>query len=72
MLQVLCHNKKELKQLVVVMRELASYPNIYNLLFKSCRVAPYCLRKTRKSTVDPPMINLHYYVGISPNLSSIL
>ena len=45
---------------------------IYNLLFKSCRVAPHCLRKTSKSTVNPPMINLHYYVGISPNLSSIL
>ena len=27
---------------------------IYNLLFKSCRDAPHRLRKTSKSTFDPP------------------
>ena len=36
----------------VLANETRTY--IYNLLFKSCRFAPLCLRKTVKSTVDPP------------------
>ena len=32
---------------------------LYNLLFKSCRAAPYRLRKASKSTVDPPIFNLY-------------
>jgi hypothetical protein len=34
--------------------------DVYNLLFKSCRAAPQRLRKTEKSTVDPPIIHLYY------------
>jgi hypothetical protein len=40
--------------------------NIYNLLFKSCRVAPYCLRKASETTVDLPkdMSNRYYSMYI--------
>jgi hypothetical protein len=32
---------------------------IYNLLFKSCRIAPHRLRKADESTIDPPIIYLY-------------
>jgi hypothetical protein len=33
---------------------------IYNLLFKSCRIAPPRLRKADEPTIDPPIIYLYY------------
>jgi hypothetical protein len=50
-----------------------SVSTVYNLLFKSCRVAPLCPRKTKESAVNPPIILYYFtvYISTSPNLSSI-
>jgi len=47
-----CKQWKDTSNLTTLL--LLTVSIIYNLLFKSCRAAPYRLRKASQSTVDPP------------------
>jgi hypothetical protein len=50
--------------------------NIYKLLFKSCRFAPQCRRKTKSQQSTRRLFYIivlfTIYIGTSPNLSSIV